>query len=209
MLEVNGRYNEIVEDLRNRNKTKKGNYTTAEIRGIANDILIASDIDIQSYRSSIPIVKISKNFGILSYKEKNICVSGKILVNGTTGKNYGAEQVIIVNEKYNLFLKRFVVAYQLGCFLFKYLGSEYDEEKTFYEEEYQHFVYLPRNNDKQISNFAEEILMPREMFYREYFHASECVGDCLGGMRSIAIRQYLSRYFEVEIELVGKQYTKI
>lgn len=203
MLEVNGRYNEIVEDLRNRNNTKKGNYTTTEIREIVNDILKASDIDTQDYRSSIPIVKISKKFGIVPYHEKDILVSGKILVNGTTEKIYGNEQVIIVNEKDNLSLKRFITAYQLGCFLFRYLGSEYEDEKIFFNEEYQHFGYFSKKNDKQISRFAEEILMPENMFYKQYLRGSRCFENELGGI--IAIKEYLSRYFEVEISLVEKR----
>ena len=206
MLEVNERYNEIVEDLRNRNKTKKGNYTTAEIRGIANDILRASDIDIQSYRYSIPIVKISGNLGIEVYYSRNIDVSGKILLNDDTiERNCGERQVILINKKYSLYPARFITAYLLGYFLFNYLGSKYDEEMSVYEGEYQYLDYFSKKQDSQIGIFTEEILMPKNMFCEQYFKGSEFFRDEQRRLWDIAIKKYLSRYFEVEVSLVKKR----
>lgn len=209
MLKVNERYKEIVEDLRNRNKTKKGNYTTAEIREIVNDILKASDIDTQNYRSSIPIVKISKKFGIVPYYAKDICVSGMLLINGTTEKEYGEKQVIVIRKEDDLYLQRFVIAYQLGCFLFNYLGSEYDDGNTLFKEEYQQFNYFSKEEEAQISIFAEEILMPEKMLYKQYFISSECFWIRVRGLWNIAIKEYLSEYFEVDRSLVIKHINQL
>ncbi len=99
---------------------------------IANQIL--EEFNYNDQNIAVPIVKISKNYGLKVYREnfyKNgeIGVAGKLFIGGATKHLYGCNQVILVNRCDPIFEQRVVVARMLGCYLIDMVNKNYYYDK--------------------------------------------------------------------------------
>lgn len=189
----NERCNNILENL----EEKRKDFTTSIITRTAEDILKA--LDFFNIRGSIPIVRIAQAFGVMSYTEvtNDNNIKGILYINGTTKKVYGQERVIIVNEKNDLYFNRFIVARQLAVFLFNFKEKEKNKNKLFTDK------YYSNQYCKDYERFATEILMPLNMFGRQYMKRVEEFYNYRSKTRD------LSRYFEVPEYLVERRINEL
>lgn len=188
-------YQKLLKDVSIRNKENNGIYSNHEIEELANQILKIADW--KDKKAPIPIVQIIGNLGIKVYQSSlGKGIHGKIHVNGTTNKIYPANAVIFVNSEYELYTKRFILAYELAHFLFGYLGSKYEENKNLlFSYSYESSSIKERHKSK----FAREILLPQEMFLKQYIVSAEKYPN------RIFIESYLSRFFEVKENIVAQR----
>ena len=154
----------LLENLKEKNQIGY-EYSLVELRNISNYILSLEAS--YSGRCATPIVKIAKLFGIKTFKEL-LHESGDININGDTKKKYGYDKVILVNKTEELFHQRFVVAHELAHYLFDFLGNEkYNDINILFADTYQknkHETYP----EKRANAFAAEIMMPKELFIKQY-----------------------------------------
>lgn len=170
----------ILDDIRVKN-TNKYEYTLNEITEIANEIL--KELDYYSGRGATPIVKIAKDFGFATYKEVfGTGKSGDIHINGDTKDLYGNDKVILVNKNQALFQSRFTIAYELAHYLFNLITKKNHCEI-----------------EKQANTFAAELMMPKDLFIKQYNIAKDKSDN------HIFIVMYLSRFFEIPINLIEKR----
>lgn len=193
------RLEELLRDLTEKNK--KGHaYSLLEIRKIANDIL--SMTNFYSGRCATPIVKIAKLFDFKTYKE-SIKDSGDININGDTRNKYGHDKVILVNKEDELFHQRFVIAHELAHYLFDYLGNpNYTDTRIMFADTYQKDKHETAQ-EKRASTFAAEIMMPKELFIKQYNIAMREENN------HMFIIMYLSRYFETSIDSIEKRIMEV
>lgn len=184
---------------------KRGHkYSLSEINTITQEII--SMVPYYPKAGSTPIVRIAKDFNFKTYKEvlDDNNLSGDININGDTLAKYGHKQVILVNKNDELFHQRFVVAHELGHYLFDYLGnSKYaDDENIKFSDTYyknQHETL----EEKRANRFAADIMMPKELFIKQYNIARNADSN-----RLFAII-YLSRFFETSMESIEKRIMEV
>lgn len=190
---------ELLNYLTEKNKSEY-KYSLADIRKIANDIL-----SIPSYysgRCATPIVKIARMFDFITYKEQ-LFESGDININGDTKKKYGHDKIILVNKKEELFHQRFVVAHELAHFLFDFLGNiKYEDKNILFADTYQKDKHETLQ-EKRANTFAAEIMMPKDLFIKQYNIAS------LKENTHMFIVMYLSEYFETSIDSIEKRIMEV
>ena len=197
----NMKFDTLITDLRKRNEIGH-EYSLKEITQIANDIL--NKIDYYSGRGATPIVKIAKEFDFKTYKEtlKN-GKSGDILINGETKEKYGHDKIILVNKKDEIFHQRFVVAHELAHYLFEFLGNpEYSDSNVIFFDTYQKDQH-ETPQEKRANAFAAEIMMPRDLFIKQYYNARR------ENNNRMFILMYLSRFFETSIDSIEKRITEV
>lgn len=186
--------NERCKDILRNLEKKRKNFNTLVIIKTAENILKA--LDFYNIRNSIPIVKITEAFGLKPYKVKsdNNDIEGQLFINGTTKDIYGQDKVIVVNNKNDLYIMRFIIARQLAVFLFNF------KENNEYKNKQNLFIYDYKGEFcKDYERFATEILMPTQMFLKQYIVAMEASNN----IRFVI--GYLSRYFKVPKYLVKRR----
>lgn len=200
-------YTDIVKEIREKNN-KNMNYSIGEIQCIVNDILKV--VNCYNRNCATPIVTIIEGFGIKAYVEKlseGIC--GALFVNGTTKKIYGTNSVILVNTIDKLYYQRFIIANELACFLFEYLGSDSDKNNSIvFTDEYRQDNASLKNKWTK-SRFVTEILMPERMFCKQYMIANQECSYMNSEERNAYLIMYLSKFFEVEKSLAKKRINEI
>lgn len=195
------KFENLIQELTEKNKNGH-EYSFNEITAIANKIL--KNIDYYSGRCATPIVKIAKEFDFKTYKEtlKN-GKSGDIHINGETVENYGHDKIILVNKNEELYHQRFVVAHELAHYLFDFLGNEqYSNPKIIFVDTYQKDKH-ETPQEKRANAFAAEIMMPRELFIKQYNIARR------ENSNRMFILMYLSRYFETSIDSIEKRILEV
>lgn len=194
MTEIKEQYEAIINRLQS---MKEENYSMKDIERLTNQILGVTSY--YEYNGPTQIVRITEEFGIISYqKELENYVAGKLLINGNTENQYGINQVVLVNKRDGMFEKRIAVARGLAYFLLDYLGSEEEKKKTSILKDYYYKQELCYD-EKRIFIFVTSILMPRELFIQEYWRA---VKELNGNVMFII--RYLSEFFEVPAYIVLK-----
>lgn len=194
---------ELKELLKNlEEKNRKGHeYSLAEIRNITNVILSMMSNN-YSGRCATPIVKIAKLFDFKTYKE-SLNESGDININGETKKKYGHDKVILVNREEELPHQRFVVAHELAHYLFDFLGDvTYEDKSILFADTYEKDKH-ETPQEKRANAFAAEIMMPKELFIRQYNVARREENN------HMFIVMYLSRYFETSVESIEKRIKEV
>lgn len=170
----------IFDDIRVKN-TNKYEYSLNEITEIANKIL--KEIDYYSGRGATPIVKIAKDFGFVTYKETlDTGISGDMHISKDTNNKYRNNKVILVNKNQALFQSRFTIAYELAHYLLDLIHKK------------EH-----HDIEKQATTFAAELMMPKDLFIKQYNIAKDESDN------HIFIVMYLSRFFEIPINLIEKR----
>ena len=195
------KFEELIRELKTKNENGY-EYSLKEITQIANDIL--GEIDYYSGRGATPIVKIAKEFDFKTYKEtlKN-GKSGDIHINGETKKKYGHDKIILVNKKDELFHQRFVVAHELAHYLFEFLGNpEYSDSNIIFVDTYKKDQH-ETPQEKRANAFAAEIMMPRDLFIKQYYIARR------EDSNRMFILMYLSRFFETSIDSIEKRIVEV
>lgn len=188
-------YQKFLKDLSTRNKENNGFYSNREIEELVNQIFRIEDW--KDKKAATPIIRITENLGIKTYQAPlGKGIYGKIHINGTTNQIYPANAVIFVNRECELYSKRFIVAYELAHVLFSYLGSKYEEDKRLL---FSYSYESTSKEEKHKLKFAREILMPREMFLKQYVVAAN------EEPKKIFVYRYLSEYFEVKEDIVAQR----
>ncbi len=151
-----------------------------------------------------PIVKITEAFGIPVYRTKNINVkhSGNIHIVDDKCEKVGKEKIILVDAEDVLPQQRFVIAHELGHYLFDYIGSDFQR----YNQPFT-CPYLKDNhegkNEKIANRFATSLLMPAQLFIKEHNNAVD-TDD-----RKIYVIKYLSRLFQVKEDSIIKRIKEV
>lgn len=195
------KFEELIKELEAKNKAKH-EYSLTEISYIANKIL--KGLDYYSGRGATPIVKIAKEFNFKTYKETlKDGKSGDIYINGETLEKYGHDKIILVNKYEELYHQRFVVAHELAHYLFEFLGNpQYTDSKVVFSDTYwknQHETI----QEKRANSFAAEIMMPRDLFIKQYHIARR------ENNNRMFILMYLSRFFETSIDSIEKRLMEV
>ncbi len=183
-------------------KNREGHeYSLVEIRKITNDILSMMSNN-YSGRCATPIVKIAKLFDFKTYKE-SLKESGDININGETKKKYGHDKVILVNREEELFHQRFVVAHELAHYLFDFLGNiKYEDKNILFADTYEKDKH-ETPQERRANTFAAEIMMPKELFMRQYNVARR------EDSNHMFIIMYLSKYFETSLDSIEKRIMEV
>lgn len=199
--ENNMRFEELLKNLRV-NKINNHEYSLSEIDDVAKTIL--SEIDYYPKEGATPIVRIAKDFDFKTYKEtlpNNL--SGDIYINGDTAKEYNHDKVILVNKNEELFHQRFVIAHELAHYLFDFIGNPYYQDisikfsDTYYKNKHETL------QEKRANRFAASILMPRELFIKQYNYIKSIDSN------RIFVITYLSRFFETSIDSIEKRILEV
>ncbi len=191
---------ELLQNLERKNR-EGHEYSLAEIRKIANDILSMMSNN-YSGRCATPIVKIAKLFDFKTYKE-SLKESGDININGETKEKYGHDKVILVNREEELFHQRFVVAHELAHYLFDFLGNiAYEDKNILFADTYEKNKHETLQ-EKRANTFAAEIMMPKELFMRQYNVARQ------EDSNHMFIIMYLSKYFETSFDSIEKRIMEV
>ena len=195
----NMKFKSLIQELTEKNE-KSHEYSLSEIRTIANSILNMTDY--YSGRCATPIVKIAKEFGFKTYKE-TLNDSGDIHINGTTIDEYGHNKIILVNKNDELFHQRFVVAHELAHYLFEFLGNpNYLDPNIIFVDTYQKNKH-ETPQEKRANSFAAEIMMPNELFIKQYNVARQ------EDSSRMFMLMYLSKYFETTIDSSEKRIVEV
>lgn len=195
---MNERFQKLISELEKKGKEKYV-FSMTEIDDIAENILFNSDYYLCD--SATPIVKIVKQFGFKAYREqiKDNNLSGDISINGDTYDVYGHDKVIIVNEMDEIYHQRFVTAHELAHYLFDFLGnSQYDDKSQKFTAAY----YKDNHNtadEKRANRFAASILMPKDIFIKQYNIAKAADGS------NLFISMYLSRFLKHLLALLKEE----
>lgn len=192
---------EITTYLKNQKENNK-NYSLLEVKMIASKVL--SDLDYYFYDGATPIVKIAKDFGFKIYKKKlSPKLSGDICINGNTNDIYGYNQIILVNEEEPLFHQRFVIAHELAHYLFEYVGnSAYINKSIMFSDTYYRDQH-ETPQEQRANAFAAEILMPRNLFIKQYNISKQVE------LNSLYTNKYLSEFFETTIDSIQRRIMEV
>lgn len=195
------RLEKLVAEISQKRKT---NYlfSVPEIDEIAEKVrkIVMGD----NLKDPTPIIKIAELFGFTVFQSKNLDPkhSGNIHINDEKCKSINKKTIIIVDKNDSLQQQRFVIAHELGHYLFDYIGSEYDCPLKAYS-----CPYLKDNHSgesEQVANrFAASLLMPKNMFIKEHDNAVDI--DC----RKIYVIKYLSKLFQVEEASIVKRIEEV
>lgn len=190
-------YERLIGELSN---NEERNYSINYAERVADDILIAGNR--ANIVGDIPIVKIVEEFGFNPYIVKNLQdnVSGNIYIGGTTQEIYGKDRVIVVGKEEEYFHQRFIIAHELGHYLFDYLGNdEYKDGNILFSK-----AYLKNDHDdeteRRADRFAAELLMPAKIFLVEFIKAMNASGNDEG-----FVVQYLSKYFKTKTSSIKRR----
>ena len=192
----------LISELENK-KQQSYVFSMSEIDEIALKIL--SILGYRSGNTATPIVKIVKQFGFMAYKEQldDPNLSGDISINGDTLEIYGHDKVIIVNDMDEKNHQRFVTAHELAHYLFDFLGnSEYLDKSVKFNAAY----YKDKHDtadEKRANRFAASILMPKDLFVKQYNIARAVDSN------SLFITMYLSRFFETSISSIERRILEV
>lgn len=182
---------------------------------VANLILDKSSCLGYYRKSETPIKSIIESFGIkvdqiddLDKIRKNI--SGVIYANGDTIEKYGSDKIILTDNKEPLGHQNFVMAHELGHYLFDFLGDElYADKNILFSEFYpkgNHSSNAPKK-EKLSDRFAAELLMPTDLFVEQYNYAINY--DYGGNLKRYFALRYLSKFFKVKMSSVEKRITEV
>lgn len=150
--------------------------------------------------SPTPIIKIAKKFGFEVFQTPQLKqkYDGIICVDSPWYVEQHYERLILVDTFKELQHQRFVIAHELGHYLFEYIGSAFEKEHREFVRPYK------KNNhvdlaEQQANRFASCILMPSNIFAAEYNNLA------LQGKDAFYITRYLARFFEVKDESIQKR----
>lgn len=144
--------------------------------------------------NSIPIVKLSKKFEIMVYKQDfPQKVAGKLIIDSNLIETYKSNKVILVNRNHPKTMQRFTAARELGYYLFGVLGQQEVTSATVLED-----TYKAPGSFGDFEEVATNILLPEHIFCKQFLKASKYLDWYF-------TEQYLSRFFEVPSKVVNRK----
>lgn len=180
------------------------NYTISNAECLARDVLkIAGYANISG---PIPIVNIAKKFGFLCLQAKDMPddISGNIFIGGNTRKIYNSDKVIIVGCFEEKEHQRFIIAHELAHYLMDYIGSAASQNTDSLFSK----AYLKQNHDTgeeiRADRFAAELLMPTELFLKQYAKAME-----RSNYNKSYTLSYLSTFFKTKKTSIEKRIDEV
>lgn len=189
------RYEDILQDIRTHYKADSG-YPMRNIDDVAKTILLNS-IDYEE-NSAVPIISIARQFGFSIYKSPlSDDLSGYILIGESLRETYNNDRIIVVNSSESEEHLRFVIAHELGHYLFEYDGLQPMFANT-YKKNNHNDIHEHRAN-----RFAAALLMPSDLFIEKYLHAKE-IDDS-----RLFIELYLSKFFKTSRDSIRKRIQEV
>lgn len=176
-------------------------YNPKAIEDAAVKLLVENDFYPERY--PIAIVRLADSLGIKVYKTAlDGDFPGNILINGRTADRYGCDKVILTSEDAGLYTQRFIVAHELAHYLFDYPNDEsFGTERLFSDNYFKDkHETIP---EKRANRFAASILMPRDLFLKQYRIAAN------HDSRIMFILTYLSKFFEVPFDSVERRIEEV
>lgn len=186
-----------------RNKGQNGTvFTLQEVSGYAKKILETATYYNQV---STPINRIAEDFGIIPYRTYNLqeSISGVIYSGGTTRKIYGTDNVILVDKAAPEKHQRFVIAHEIGHYLFDCItNAKYNDDRILFAETYPK---KDHDSEKELKadRFAAELLMPSDLFIKQYNIAMEEKHNYMFTLI------YLSEFFGTKISSIEKRISEV
>ena len=205
-MEARKDFENLIKHLTKKPGESVQNLTPKQATEIAHEILDISKCLGYNYRGETPIEPIIEAFGLKVFGVSKLRkkISGVIYVHGTTEKCLYYDKVIATDKNEPFEHQRFVAAHELGHYLFDCLGNpKYRNKNHLFMETY------PKNNhcsEKEIraDRFAAELLMPRELFMKQYIDAC-CDKRYNPDGSQIFVIEYLARYFKVKKSSIIKR----
>ncbi|MCM1121949.1 MAG: ImmA/IrrE family metallo-endopeptidase [Eubacterium sp.] len=188
---------EIVSRIEEKNKSKH-EFSMIEIDKMAEQI--RAGVMEKDKEGATPVIKLAEilNLPVFRSKELGIRISGEIHINDEMCRRVHRDQIIMINAGEPLTHQRFVVAHELGHYLFDYLGTP--------EQSLGKTVVFPYTRDqhegaeeKRADRFAASLLMPKDEFIKEHDDAVDVDN------RRIYVIKYLSKFYNVKEESVIKR----
>lgn len=195
---------EIKQELRNLKQKNESLDEKIIIEKIAEKIRNASNLC--NPEQSVPIVKLAKflNLTVISTTlEKG--KDGYIYAGGTTKDVYGYDPVIVVSRNIQKMYQRFIIAHEIGHYIFDYLPNKYYDNRSFlFSEPYNTKKYNTKKDNNTLADlradfFAEELLMPKMIFMEKYNKAIQQFAN------SYLANMYLSYFFGTEESSIIKR----
>lgn len=185
----------VLEEVKTKRLDYHYVYRTSDMQTVVQDILREDG----SYDTTIvPVVRIAKRMNFSTYQRKLLWfLSGSIEINKKYIKKYHTDHVIFTNRNVNPFQQRFVIAHELAHFLF-----DYDHKSPIY---YNTYIKNSHNeeSERRANAFAANLLMPKELFIKEYNKALRMNSD------PIYVMFYLSEKFKSPRKAVIKRISEV
>lgn len=200
--QTNKRIEELLKEIREKREKTSNKFDAKYIDYIAGKI--REIIMGNNFSDPTPVVKVAEAFGIPVYKTKTLGKnrSGNIYIRGKECKMVNKDKIILIDEHEVLGHQRFVIAHELGHYLFDYIGSIDDDGKT--KTSYPYIRNSHKGIKEQNANrFAAALLMPKEMFIIEHNNAVEVDN------RKIYVIKYLAYIFQVKESSIIKRIAEV
>lgn len=189
---------EMCQGVLNRIKEKRRNnyvYRTSEMESVVEDILQATG---NCDTTIVPVVSIAKEMKFFTYQRKLFWfLSGIIAINKKYLKKYKTDHIIITNKRINPLQQRFVIAHELAHFLFDYDHVSPEYFNTYIKNTHN------TESERRANTFAANLLMPKELFIKEYNKALKINSD------PVFVMFYLSDKFQSPRRAVIKRMSEV
>lgn len=180
----------IDEIIQNREVNKK-KYLTSDMEDVVQKILIETG---NENSIVVPVVNIAKQMKFDTFQKRLLWfLSGFISISKIYRRKYQTDHVIFTNVKVHPYQQRFVIAHELAHFLF-----DYSHKNGLYFNTYRK-NHHDRESERRANAFAANLLMPRDVFIREYNKAKLINSD------PIFLVMYLSDLFKAPRKAVLKR----
>lgn len=205
-----GRYRRLLLDLIGRKVASA--FTSRDAAAFADEILQIANSDPELNQArNLSMEKLCDKFGIKVYKSADLKqkVSGEIFAYGTTKDIYGHDVVIISNSNEQFEHRRFVIAHELGHYLFDCIGNpQYQDESKVFCETYIHSADSHEElKERRADRFAAELLLPIARVKESYIAIAKSSDGQIFG-RDYVVNQ-LAQYFQVKVTTIERRLKEI
>lgn len=205
-----GRYKDLLQKLL-REKIASA-FTGRDAAAFADEILQIANSDPELNQTrNLSMEKLCDKFGIKVYKSADLKqkVSGKIFAYGTTKDVYKHDVVIISNSNEQFEHRRFVIAHELGHYLFDCIGNpQYQGESKVFCETYIHSADSHEElKERRADRFAAELLLPIARVKENYIAIAKSSDGQIFG-RDYVVNQ-LAQYFQVKVTTIERRLKEI
>lgn len=205
-----GRYRRLLLDLIGRKVASA--FTSRDAAAFADEILQIANSDPELNQArNLSMEKLCDKFGIKVYKSADLKqkVSGEIFAYGTTKDIYGHDVVIISNSNEQFEHRRFVIAHELGHYLFDCIGNpQYQDESKVFCETYIHSADSHEElKERRADRFAAELLLPIARVKESYIAIAKSPDGQIFG-RDYVVNQ-LAQYFQVKVTTIERRLKEI
>lgn len=155
----------------------------------------------------VDVVKIARAMGFSIYssqfREEN--VEGFISINDENIDKFKNKKIIKLNKKENMFKKRFIIAHELGHYLFEFNDFSLESNNKFLNASFKSTPPVEKEEiikENRASYFAACLLMPKDAFLKKYREFSK-------NFKNYDLILKLSTYFEVPVKSVEIRFKEL